>query len=424
MNKFLRPQLPIPPQIIVSEEGSFAYFTFTHRVPAIIERVIAENNFAPPVVEKLQALAQDLLHGAVRPLENDGGAELEAWAKYIVPYQSRRWLDTPFYFAETYFYRRLLEATQYFSSEVKEQRVDPFELQKRLSLETVMESVRIKVRQYQNFSSFGQYRDDNWKQALLNLLYLNLWGNRADLSLNPTKAGEFKHESIETQSQEKYILLNDASIVIDYLSSFKKTRIDFIADNAGFELISDLFIIDFLLASKAAEVVYLHLKAHPTFVSDAMVKDVHSTLKFLANVREKDVSELAIRLQNHVTSGRLKLLDNLFWTTPLFFWEMPNQLRQELAQSSLVFIKGDANYRRLIGDCHWSKTSSFYDISCYFPAAFTVLRTLKSELIVGLQQSQIEKLNSEDSQWLTNGQRGIIQFVESPLSSQIGKTIY
>ncbi|MEM9509076.1 MAG: ARMT1-like domain-containing protein, partial [Cyanobacteria bacterium P01_E01_bin.35] len=100
------------------------------------------------------------------------------------------------------------------------------------------------------------------------------------------------------------------------------------------------------------------------------------------------------------------------WNAPLFFWEMPSELRQELAQSSLVVIKGDANYRRLIGDCHWSKTSSFNQITSYFPTACVVSRTLKSELIVGLELNQIEQLNQKDTRWLTNGSRGIIHFAE------------
>ena len=67
---------------------------------------------------------------------------------------------------------------------------------------------------------------------------------------------------------------------------------------------------------------------------------------------------------------------------------MPEELRRDLAQSSLVFIKGDANYRRLVGDCDWGKTSSFADICGYFHAPFVTLRTLKSEVIVGLEQDK------------------------------------
>ncbi|MBD3562999.1 hypothetical protein H6S82_29775, partial [Planktothrix sp. FACHB-1355] len=40
------------------------------------------------------------------------------------------------------------------------------------------------------------------------------------------------------------------------------------------------------------------------------------------------------------------------------------------------------------------------------------LRTLKSELAAGLQTAQIEMLNHQDPDWLTNGQWGVIQFVD------------
>jgi hypothetical protein len=96
----------------------------------------------------------------------------------------------------------------------------------------------------------------------------------------------------------------------------------------------------------------------------------------------------------------------------LVFWEIPEELKSELAQSSLIFSKGDANYRRFLGDRHWPFTTSFQDIVCYFPAPLVALRTLKSEVAAGLQLEQVERLSHEDPEWLTNGQWGVIQFVE------------
>jgi hypothetical protein len=156
------------------------------------------------------------------------------------------------------------------------------------------------------------------------------------------------------------------------------------------------------------------LKPHPTFVSDATIQDVRDTLEVLAADSDTEVRSLAHRLQNYIAEGRLLYREDPFWTLPLVFWEMPEALRSELAQSSLIFIKGDANYRRCLGDRKWSYTTPFEDIVCYFPAPFVALRTLKSEVAAGLQLEQIETLNQEDSQWLTNGQWGVIQFVETP----------
>lgn len=167
-----------------------------------------------------------------------------------------------------------------------------------------------------------------------------------------------------------------------------------------------------MLASQAAEIVYLHLKPYPTFVSDATIQDVHDTLVILGADEEQEVQLLINRLQDYIKQGRLICRDDYFWTSPLMFWEMPEILKNELAQSRLIIIKGDANYRRCLGDLQWSFTTAFEDVVCYFLAPIVVLRTLKSEIAVGLQLEQVEKLNQEDPNWLTNGQWGLIQFVE------------
>ena len=80
-----------------------------------------------------------------------------------------------------------------------------------------------------------------------------------------------------------------------------------------------------------------------------------------------------------------------------------------LAAADLVILKGDANYRRLLGDAHWPPTTSFAAVTGYFPAPLVALRTLKAEIIVGLQPGQVERLQAEDPAWLVNGRRGLIQ---------------
>lgn len=46
----------------------------------------------------------------------------------------------------------------------------------------------------------------------------------------------------------------------------------------------------------------------------------------------------------------------------------------------MVFVKGDANYRRLIGDRLWETDTLFSDVAGYFPTRLCALRTLKAEL--------------------------------------------
>lgn len=400
---------------MMSEPGSFAHATLTQRWPAIAQRTIAQNDFPAEIVENLETLIQELPYGLVRSLKDDNGPDLVAWASYLEPFLDQPWIDVPWYFAESYFYRRILEATQYFLPR-PQHGVDPFESQKRASLETTINAVRVISNQLHEDSAGNR---DN----LIALLYSDLWGNKADLSLFATVTEALSHSDTENQAINTHILVDDTAVLVDRIDpnenryNLQAGRIDFIVDNVGLELVSDLYLTDFLLTTKTASTVYLHLKAHPTFVSDATLKDVYHTLKVLASDRQRDVRSMVERLKGHIASGRLQLREDLFWTAPLPFWEMPQPLRQELAQASLIFVKGDANYRRLLGDCQWSFTTAFEDIVCYFPAPFVALRTLKSEVAVGLQPSQVEILNREDPHWLTNGQWGVIQFADPSRSA-------
>jgi hypothetical protein len=50
-------------------------------------------------------------------------------------------------------------------------------------------------------------------------------------------------------------------------------------------------------------------------------------------------------------------------------------------------------------------------VCAYFPAPFVAVRTLKGEIMVGLQPGQADALQAEDPTWLINGKRGVIQLV-------------
>ena len=236
-----------------------------------------------------------------------------------------------------------------------------------------------------------------------------LWGNRVDLSL--WSAFENDRSRFDIQAQQAHILVDDAANVIDLISRTSGGRIDFVIDNAGFELLCDLCLLDFLLGSGLSKQVKLHLKPHPTFVSDAMIKDVHQTIEFLAASGNSDMTFFAQRLQKYIELSRLVLSEDYFWTSPLPFWEIPDSLKSDLGNANLIVIKGDANYRRLLGDRHWDFTTNIADIVCYLPVPMVALRTLKSEVAVAIKPEVVTQVAQADSDWLTNGQWGVIQLV-------------
>jgi uncharacterized protein with ATP-grasp and redox domains len=420
MSSFQHPQLAVPPPLMMSEPGTFAYLTLTQRWPAIAQRTIAENDFSPDIIANLESLVRELFEGKVRLLEDDQAADQAEWATYLHPYLNRPWSEVPWFFAEVYFYRRFLEATQYFQPGAW-QGFDPFCTQKHTGLITSLEKVRAVSSQ---IDSLHQSNDRSktevaWEAHVVLLLHNALWGNQADLSLKPTVDLVFQSDagSEQEQTQKTHILVDDTDKLLEWLAKQGKERshrIDIVADNAGFELVCDLYLIDWLLTQPTPFTVYLHLKTHPTFVSDATIADVHHTLTVLSNNEEVSIQNLAERLRNYVAIGRLQLGADPYWVSPLALWQLPQRLHQELSQSNLVIFKGDANYRRLLGDCRWSFTTRFEAIACYFPSPLLALRTLKSEIIAGLQPEQVESLNQTNPNWLTSGEWGVIQFADLP----------
>jgi hypothetical protein len=210
-----------------------------------------------------------------------------------------------------------------------------------------------------------------------------------------------------------HLLVDDATAVTQLLDE-PVNQIDFILDNVGIELIGDLCLADYLLSVGHITAVQFHLKLHPTFVSDATVLDVEATVAYLRAADAPALQKAGERLTNYLVNGRLRLLSHPFWTSPHPLWQLPADLRQTLATSDLLISKGDANYRRALGDAPWPHTTPIRDIVSYLPAPALFLRTCKSEVLAGMAENQLEQLKQLDrleEDWLVNGRWGIIQLV-------------
>ena len=87
----------IPSPVMPSEENTFAHYTLVNRLPAVIERVIKENDFPPDIVEELEIIIEELFEGLVRPIADDEGPDVPAWASYLIPFEGKSWFDVPFF---------------------------------------------------------------------------------------------------------------------------------------------------------------------------------------------------------------------------------------------------------------------------------------------------------------------------------------
>ncbi len=109
--------------------------------------------------------------------------------------------------------------------------------------------------------------------------------------------------------------------------------------------------------------------------------------------------------------GRLDLKTDFYWISPLAGWEMPDELREELGQADLLISKGDANYRRWLGDRHWEPDLPIDVPLAYRPAPLLLMRVLKAEMVVGLEPGQAQQMDKDHQGWMSNGHWGVIQFV-------------
>ena len=194
----------------------------------------------------------------------------------------------------------------------------------------------------------------------------------------------------------------------------KLVRLDMVIDNAGFELFTDLILVDYLLQVKLIDTAHFHMKAMPWFVSDVVRHDWVWTLEVLREDEASAVSSIGQRFQDRVSSGVCVLHDHHFWTT---FHEYSNmkavcpELYGELGKSDLVIFKGDLNYRKLVADRSWPPTTPFeVALEGFHPAPLCTLRTLKADVVVGLREGLAEEKRAGDKDWMVTGENAVIQF--------------
>jgi hypothetical protein len=230
-----------------------------------------------------------------------------------------------------------------------------------------------------------------------------LWGNQADLGF---ALGVAAASGAGGLGRVPNLVVDDTDATMAVLSGAE--RVHLVADNAGRELLADLVLIDHLLAA-GTRLVSLHLKPAPYYVSDAVTADLVGCLRLLAG-GPPAAAELAGRLRAAAAQRRLEVAAHWFYCAPFAFDRMPPDLAADLAASSVVVVKGDLNYRRLVGDLQWPPTTPFAEATAYFPAPVVALRTLKSDVIVGLPGDVVRTLCAESGDWRTSGRYGLVQF--------------
>ncbi len=385
----------LPPFIMTSEQGSFARNTIENRKPMIIDQILAHYDYTPSIRRALMNFKEEMAHEIIQPLQ-ENTSDRVIWDRDVSPWLGKNWLEIPWYLAEAFFYRRVLEITHYFQPGPW-QRMDPYE---RLKAQEITEALPVFSKEYSAVPERANL--ENFQM----MCYRALWGNRGDLSnLNTFET--------DMSAQSERIILNQSESAYKFLRQ-NPARIAYFFDNVGKELLFDLAFIDFLLRTGLAESVTGYMKNQPFFVSDAESKDLLKSVEYLSVEQCNEVKDLATRINQALKSDKLRLSAPPFLTTSRMYREMPSVFRNQLGEHELAILKGDVNYRRLFGDRHWDPTTKIRDAGGYFPTSFLSLRTLKAELILGLSKETFEDLSqTAESDWLINGKRGMITFLEN-----------
>ncbi|GAA2245397.1 damage-control phosphatase ARMT1 family protein [Kitasatospora cystarginea] len=384
--------MAIAPVILSNARGSFAWGVFHERHPKLIEQVLAALPYGPTEREKIERLLADSTTGALEPLgpEVHDHAQWLEWGRGL---WGRPWGEAPFLWAESYFYRRLLDATGYFRPGAW-QGIDPFAPFKNAELASTAVDDELTA-----LDRLGTLPPQDRAKALLSSA---LWGNRADLSFQLTAPSD-------TQAATA-LLADDSDLLWTELERSRGGQVCLVADNAGRELLPDLVLIDHLLVSGLATRVVLHVKPQPYFVSDATMADVLATVARLRAAPGAQAELIGRRLWQAMKSDTLAVRTHPFFCAPLPYRDMPADLRAEFSSATVTIVKGDLNYRRLVGDQLWPPTTAFATAAARFPSPVAALRTLKSDVIVGLNAPLVAELDRSAGDWRTSGRHAVVQF--------------
>ncbi|XP_063301458.1 damage-control phosphatase ARMT1 [Pelobates fuscus] len=430
--------MDIPCSLSARFEGSFAYFTVKDRLSQILTKVIdTVHRYKHKFLEEY---GEEGIDGEKRALAYfsklrnemqtdkpiipiiDDLPDTHIWNEYLQYQKSLlgdgeqpSWFRSPWLYVECYLYRRIHEGMTLSPP------ISTYDVFMEAKNDAYLQSENAIIALCTHLQEFKKNIADTpeagCKEAFSKLLQVSLWGNKCDLSISGGQDNSQKFSILNSlESFKSNILVDNTESVWQILSQKKDSsrRVDIVLDNAGFELITDFVLADLLLSLKLATEVHFHAKCIPWYVSDTTKRDIDWTIKQLLSTNNRWMSKCGEIWKENLKKGRWVYHEHLFWTLPHEFCSMAQtapDLYSELQKSDLVLFKGDLNYRKLTGDRKWDFTVPFTQaLTTFHPAPLCSVRTLKSDVQVGLKPGAGEQLAASETDWMISGKYGIIQF--------------
>ncbi|KAG1693526.1 hypothetical protein DVH05_023291 [Phytophthora capsici] len=406
-------------EIFTNVPGTFANESYKTRLPGLVRECVVNNRhrFSEKQNKRLLQLADDLVNDAVIPLpsqyaEQAAKSPTSAQWEELLKGKNYTWQNSPWFMCEQYMFHLVLLMAEYYTTGI-----DPFHPSKvaELKEDTPWTLLQTAVGLSAQEEASTQSHHDQLKR----FMKLCLWGNKADGCYKEVKE-TISGADASLEFDDELLLVDHSDKVITYLEQrarndgdAKNLSIQYINDNSGTELLLDLALADHLLKHEWCGKVTFNVKLEPIYVSDATPADVHEHIAEMQRpARMAEVQALGKRLAEYVDKGLLVIRPDIFWNRYTYYWEMPTELHTRLArEATLVIVKGDLNYRRLLGDRLWPPSTPVEEAVPYFPTAFVSFRTMKSNPVVGIPVDIVAKLEKEDPKWRFNGKRGTIQSV-------------
>jgi len=438
-----------------ADPDSFAYSTARERWPQILSTAIDEIN---STVSKTESLTHDDVHASkqiiakftslkesmaanalLEHIPDDGGSDIQDYNHELQTLNNPTWLAAPWLYTECYMYRLIhtffTTATPFWKT------FDIFVTSKRQSLVSSKKGTIELVKRFRGMLqaiASEETADDATQKAIFEeMVQISLWGNATDLSLlTSLSVGELQSRQGKAarESSKANVVSDDTEAVRALLSSLRHCNssgtIHVVLDNAGFELLTDLVFVAYLIESGYATKVMLHGKRMPWFVSDVNPGDltdlIHgfadgTTYQEIETEDKQELEEAGKYWQKLMLTGKMEFQASPFWTTQHSYGRMAKvnpKLYESLAGADLVVYKGDLNYRKLTYDGMWPKTTTFKEAIGPLATKQTggkgtrslVLRTCKADVCVGLQSGMEEKLPGD---WTRTGRYAVVSYCDA-----------
>ncbi|CAF0830662.1 unnamed protein product [Didymodactylos carnosus] len=434
--------MSLPPPLSAKDKNSFAYETVKDRLPLIVTRIVDflarhrsdilhdfgedADRECKSCIGAMDKLRYEIARDKPIVLLGDQYPDVEIWNRCLQDMRNKgqalSWFQSPWLLVECYMYRCIMQAF-YLTKHMNT--TDPFYEMKQRSFLASENAAHTLLSQLDNDLQMKNTEESTLREQFSTYMEISLWGNRCDLSLSAGSDSSQNHDPFHQLSELKQcLLINHESDVYQYIVKQHSDDFnhdiyfDLILDNAGFELLGDLCLADFLISKRLCSRLTLHLKMMPWFVSDATRQD----LDWLFSQLEKSQSEIwqktVERWKEHVKNGQWIITAHQFYTLPFDYSQMrkySSDLYTSLTNSHLLIFKGDLNYRKLVGDLKWNLNDKFdYALRGFHPTSLVVLRTLKSDVQLELDEQSINYAKNLDSNWMVTGQFGVIQWWKKP----------